>query len=212
MALRANRPDRSSGNGPYLAIVIPDVTPDEGPFIPKHVGHALVRIGGGVTPWPILLQLIDLAESGDIVETDQAHATADDEILSNNVWLYDGKRFEVNSFYYSDSDAWCYELYEVTPDTSRNDDAEVQIPDANPNGLPFIPVPADVVTFTVHGEWNIPWLVFWRFIEVIEQRVLLPVPGEPIQHPGPPTGGVAKAVRAVLMRGAPRQRGSRRAA
>ena len=90
-----------------------------------------------------------------------------DEILSNNVWLYDGKRFEVNSFYYSDSDAWCYELYEVTPDTSRNDYVEVQIPDANPKGGPFIPVPADGATFAVHGEWNIPWLVFRRFIEVI---------------------------------------------
>lgn len=93
------------GTGPYLAIVIPDVTPDEGPFIPRHVGHALVRIGGGVTPWPILLQLIELAECRDIVDTDQAHVTADDEILSNNVWLYDGKRFEVNSFHYSDSDS-----------------------------------------------------------------------------------------------------------
>jgi hypothetical protein len=69
------------GTGPYLAIVIPDATPDEGPFSPKHVGHALVRIGGGVAPWPILLRLIELAESGDIVDTDQAHVTADDEIL-----------------------------------------------------------------------------------------------------------------------------------
>jgi len=126
-----------------------------------------VRIADGLTPWPILLQLIELAESGDIVDTDQARVTADDEILSNNAWLYDVKRFEVNSFYYSDSDAWCYELYEVTPDTSRNDYVEVQIPDANANGGSFIPVPADRVTFTVHGEWNIPWLVFRRFIEVI---------------------------------------------
>ena len=99
------------GTGPYLAIVIPDVTPDAGPFIPRHVGHALVRIGDGVTPWPILLQLIELAECRDIVDTDQAHVTADDEILSNNVWLYGSKRFEVNSFHYSDGDAWCYELY-----------------------------------------------------------------------------------------------------
>lgn len=156
------------GTGPYLAIVIPDVTPDEGPFIPEHAGHALVRVGGGVTPWPILLQLIELAESsGDIVGTGLVHVTADDEILSSNVWLYDGKRFEVNSFYHSDSGAWCYELYEVTPDTSRNDYAEVQILDATPDGGPFVPVPADRVTFTVHGEWNIPWPVFRRFIEVI---------------------------------------------
>jgi hypothetical protein len=157
------------GTGPpYLAIVIPGVTPDEGPFIPKHAGHALVRIGGGVAPWPILLQLIELAESsGDIVDTDQVHVTADDEILSNNLWLYDGKRFEVNSFHYSDSGAWSYELYEVTPDSSRNDYVDVQIPDANPDGGPFVPVPSDRVAFTVHGEWNIPWPVFRRFIEVI---------------------------------------------
>jgi hypothetical protein len=28
-------------------------------------------------------------------------------------------------------------------------------------------MPADRVTFTAHGEWDIPWPVFRRFIEAI---------------------------------------------
>ncbi|MFC8619746.1 hypothetical protein ACFT9M_25515 [Micromonospora purpureochromogenes] len=156
------------GRGACLAVVIPDATPEPGPFTPKHADHVLLAVARGVTPWPILRRLIDLVESsGDIVATDRAHATADDEILSNNVWLYAGKRFEVNSFHLSDRDAWCYELYEVKPDASRNDYVEIQIPDANPDAGPFVPEPSDRVTFTVHGEWDIPWPVFRRFIEVI---------------------------------------------
>jgi hypothetical protein len=57
--------------------------------------------------------------------------------------LYDSKRFEVNSFHFSDRDAWCYELHQVTPDTLRNDYVEVRVPDANPDGGPFVPEPAD---------------------------------------------------------------------
>jgi hypothetical protein len=156
------------GTGPYLTIVIPDATPEPGPFTPKHAGHVLVAVAGGVTPWPILRRLIDLVESsGDIIDTDRAHVAAADKILSNNVWSHDGKRFEVNSFHFSDRDAWCYELYEVRPDTERNDYVEVQIPDANPYGGPYVPAPADRVTFIAHGEWDIPWPIFRRFIEVI---------------------------------------------
>jgi hypothetical protein len=156
------------GTGPYLTIVIPDATPEPGPFTPKGAGHVLVSVADGVTPWPILRRLLDLVESsGAIVDVDQAHVTAEDEILSNNVWSYCGKRFEVNSFHFSDRGAWCYELYEVTPDTSRNDYVEVQIPDANPDDGPFVPGHSDRVTLAVHGEWDIPWLVFRRFIEVI---------------------------------------------
>ena len=156
------------GRGACLAIVIPDATPAGAPFTPKHCGHALVAVAGGVTPWPILGRLIDLAESsGDIIDSDQARVTADDKIQSNNVWLYDGMRFEVNSFHLGDEDAWCYELYQAGPDRLRNDYVEVQIPDANPDGSPFIPEPADRVTLTAHGEWNIPWPVFRRFIDVV---------------------------------------------
>jgi hypothetical protein len=155
------------GTGPYLAIAIPDATPGC-PFTPKHADHVLVAVARGVTPWPILRRLLDLVESsGDILDNDRARPTADGEILSNNVWWYAGKRFEVNSFYFSDRDAWCYELYEVTPNTQRNDYVEVQIPDAQPDRGPFVPEPADVVTFTAHGEWDIPWPIFRRFIEVI---------------------------------------------
>jgi hypothetical protein len=55
----------------------------------------------------------------------------------------------------------------VTPNTQRNDYVEVQIPDAQPDSGPFVPEPADVVTFTAHGVWDIPWPIFRRFIEVI---------------------------------------------
>jgi hypothetical protein len=155
------------GTGPCLAVVIPDETPD-GPFTPKHAGHVVVAVGDGVTPWPILRRLLNLVESsGDIISNDQLHLAAGDEILVNDVWTYDGKRFEVNSFHLGSDDAWCYELYEVRPDTGRNDYIEVRIPDANPEGGPFIPEPADHVTLAAHGEWEIPWPVFQRFIQVI---------------------------------------------
>jgi hypothetical protein len=45
---------------------------------------------------------------------------------------------------------------------------------------------------------------------VVEQRVLLPALAKPTQYLGPPAGGVAEAVRAVLVPGAAASRGSRR--
>jgi hypothetical protein len=44
---------------------------------------------------------------------------------------------------------------------------EVLIPDANADGGPFVHEPSERATFTAHGEWDIPWPVFRRFIEVI---------------------------------------------
>jgi hypothetical protein len=156
------------GCGACLAVVIPDATPGPGPFTPKHADQVLLAVARGVTPWPILRRLIDLVESsGDIGATAREHVTAEDEILSSNVWLYAGKRFEVNSFHLSDRSASCYELREVEPDASPNDYVEVRIPDANRTLGPSCPEASDRVTFIGHGECDIPWPVFRRFIEVI---------------------------------------------
>ncbi|MGI5171283.1 hypothetical protein ACQEU3_43720 [Spirillospora sp. CA-253888] len=48
------------GTGPYLAVVIPDATPDEDSFTPKQAEHVEVMLADGQTPWPILNRLMDL--------------------------------------------------------------------------------------------------------------------------------------------------------
>jgi hypothetical protein len=157
------------GTGPHITVVVPDATPDDGPFMPKDATHALVAVAGGVTPWPILRRLLDLAKSSsDMRDEQSASPPGGEELSSNNVWSHDVTRFEVNSFYFGEQDAWCYELYEVIPDPHRNDYVEVQIPDAQPASGPFVPRPAHYATFTAHGTWNIPWPVFNRFIEAIQ--------------------------------------------
>jgi len=106
--------------------------------------------------------------SDDIVDEGPPDVAADDRFRSNYVWCQEGKRYELNSFHFGERDAWCYELYEVNADASRNDYLEVTIPDAAPEGGSFVPEPVDRVMFTAHGEWTIPWPVFRRFIETVQ--------------------------------------------
>ncbi len=67
----------------------------------------------------------------------------------------------------SDRNAWCYELHEAHPNALRTTYVEVEVPDANPHTDPFVSRPLDQMTFTVHGTWDIPWLAFRRFVDVI---------------------------------------------
>ncbi|MEV4133517.1 hypothetical protein AB0J72_15265 [Dactylosporangium sp. NPDC049742] len=155
------------GTGPYLAITIPDATPDDGPFTPMPAHHVRVRAGGGQVPWPILTKFIDLVESsGDLVAEDRNLAT--ELPLTLNAWQHDDRRYEVNQFHFGDNDSWCYELYEVKPDAAGNDYIDVQIPDTQPENGPFVPGPADHVTLTMHGNWSIPWPVFRRFVDAVQ--------------------------------------------
>ncbi|MGC4874933.1 hypothetical protein ACLQ26_01525 [Micromonospora sp. DT43] len=56
------------GAGPYLAILIPDATSDDGPFTPVAADQARVSLGGGQLSWPILHRFIAMVEaSGDLV-------------------------------------------------------------------------------------------------------------------------------------------------
>ncbi|MET8148265.1 hypothetical protein ACIBSW_30950 [Actinoplanes sp. NPDC049668] len=159
----------SPGTGPYLAIDIPDATPD-GPFTPRPAQHVVVHAGGGVVPWLILKKLIDqLDSSGDLVDGERdlsAEATA--LPLTINAWSHGSQRFEVNHFHNGDADSWSYELSEVDPDATENNYLDVRIPDATPENGPFTPMPADHVTLTMHGRWTLPWPVFRRFLDAIQ--------------------------------------------
>jgi hypothetical protein len=153
---------------PYLAIDIPDATPG-GAFIPRPAQHVVVHAGGGALPWLVLMKLIDqLGSSGDLVDEERdlsAEATA--LPLTLNTWSHRSQRFHVNQFHYDDVDSWCYELYEVDPDATENNFLDVRIPDASPEDGPFVPMPADHVTMTMHGRWALPWPVFRRFLDAV---------------------------------------------
>ncbi|MFI1989758.1 hypothetical protein [Actinoplanes sp. NPDC020271] len=159
----------SPGARPYLTISIPDATPD-GPFTPMPAQHIVVYADGGVLPWPILRELIQLLESsGDLVEEQRDLSSGSVGLPPTlNSWSYEGRRFEVNQFHHGDAGSWCYELYEVDPDNPENNHLEVRIPDASPEAGPFVPMPADHVTLTMHGHWALPWPVFRRFLDAIQ--------------------------------------------
>ncbi len=156
------------GTGPYLTVSIPDATPD-GPFTPRPAEHIVVHAGGGVVPWPILESLIHLLESsGDLVD-EQRDLSAETTALplTLNTWSHDGRRFEVNHFYFGDIESWCYELYTVDPDSVDDGGIDIRIPDASPESGPFVPMPAEHVTLTMRGRCTFPWPVFRRFLDAI---------------------------------------------
>jgi hypothetical protein len=157
------------GTGPYLSVLIPDATPD-GPFTPRTTEHVVVHADGGIVPWPILRNLIQLLDSsGDLVDEQRglwADATA--LPLTLNAWSYEDRRFKVNHFHYGDADSWSYELYEAGPAVTENNYIDVRIPDASPESGPFVPMPAEHITLTMHGRWALPWPVFRRFLDAIQ--------------------------------------------
>lgn len=153
----------------YLIVLIPDATPQDGPFTPSHPARARVLVHDGQTPWPILRRFVDLIEqSGDITHGHEANSAIGALTLSNNAWQFAGQRFEVNAFHSSDRDSWSYELYEADRETTENTYIEVMVPDAQPAGSPFTPATANQVTFTAHGAWTLPWPVFRHFLDAIE--------------------------------------------
>jgi hypothetical protein len=162
-------PRGSSGAAASLAVVIPDATPDDGPFTPMRAAYVRVLAEDGLLPWPILLRFVQLLEdSGDIRAGHEDTAVSGDLRLSNNSWRFGDRAYEVNSFHFADHDCWCYELYEVGPAGTENDCLDVRIPDLQPAGGPFVPATADRVTVTVHGSLRLPWPVLRHFLNVIQ--------------------------------------------
>lgn len=157
------------GTGPFLSVSIPDATPI-GPFTPRPAQHIVVHAGGGVLPWPILAKLIGVLDSsGDLVGEQRDSPAAGTALpLTLNTWSCGGRQFVVNQHHDGCTDSWRYELYEVGPDKSGNDYIEIRIPDASPGAGPFVPMPADHVTLTMHGFWALPWPVFRRFLDAVQ--------------------------------------------
>ncbi|GAB3864520.1 hypothetical protein GCM10029963_75060 [Micromonospora andamanensis] len=109
-----------------------------------------------------------LDSSGDLVdELRDLSPEATALPVTLNTWSHDDRRFEVNHFHYGDAESWCYELYEVDPATTENNYIDVRVPDALPESGPFVPMPAEHVTLTMHGRWTLPWPVFRRFLDAI---------------------------------------------
>ncbi|WP_194837092.1 hypothetical protein [Nocardia sp. XZ_19_369] len=156
------------GTGPHLDVRVADKTPDEGPFAPKSQHYVVVSFGPGSIPWLVLRRFRDHVQaSGDIVTNSQPAEVVGDIRRTNNTWHYGDQRFEVNSFYFSDRDAWCYELCVLDPDPNANNYLEVLIPDLTPNG-PFTPATVDRMVLTPHGEVNLPWPMFTHFMTALE--------------------------------------------
>ncbi|SCG63483.1 hypothetical protein [Micromonospora coxensis] len=68
--------------GGHLSVVIPDATPDDGPFTPQPAHRVLVQVGDRQIPWPIFRRFIDLVESsGDLAEADndEPHTSGRDD-------------------------------------------------------------------------------------------------------------------------------------
>ncbi|MEV6562865.1 hypothetical protein AB0M22_44605 [Nocardia sp. NPDC051756] len=155
------------GTGPHLDVSIPDQTP-EGPFTPRSQRHVIVSFGPGSIPWLILRRFRDhVQSSGDIVTKDQPAEVVGDLRWSYNTWHFGDQRCEVNSFYFSDRDAWCYELCIPDPDPDANNYLEVLVPDITPNG-PYTQATIDQVIATPHGKLNLHWPIFTHFLTVLE--------------------------------------------
>lgn len=161
-------PHGTSGKVTGLAVVIPDATPDGGPFTPMDSTHAHVVTDDGHLPWPVLLRFIRLVEtSGDIAPGAHGGTVTSDLSSSLNSWRFADRAFEVDSYHFADRDSWCYELYEADPADTRNDYIDVCIPNLQPAGGPFVPATAGHAVFTAHGSWTVPWLVFRHFLDAV---------------------------------------------
>ena len=156
------------GDDGALAILIPDATPDDGPFTPMDATHARVAASDGPLPWPLLLRFIRFVEtSGDIVSGAQTAAVTGDLSLSLNLWRFAGRAFEVTSYHDSDHDGWCYEFYEVDRASTANEYLSVCIPDLQPASGPFAPAAAGHVVFASHGSPFLPWPVLRHFLDAV---------------------------------------------
>jgi hypothetical protein len=150
-----------------LTVLVPDATPDDGPFTPQGSTHVRVVLEDGDLPWPVLSRFLQsVVSSGDIIDDEQG-VVVGDLSLSCNTWRFAGRSFEVNSYHFSDHDCWCYELYETTRANPNNEYFQVRIPDLQPAGGSLVPAAADQVAVHAHGSWPVPWPVFRHFINAI---------------------------------------------
>jgi hypothetical protein len=70
-----------------LIVLIPDATPDDGPFRPRGSTHAQVVLDDGDLPWPALSRFLQVVESsGDIVRDNHDVPVAGDLSSSCNAW------------------------------------------------------------------------------------------------------------------------------
>jgi hypothetical protein len=89
------------GTRPYLIVLIPDATPADGPFTPRHAEDVQVLIHDGQTPWPVLHRFVDLIEdSGDVTHGPEASQDIGTLTSSNSRWQFADRRFEANSFHF----------------------------------------------------------------------------------------------------------------
>ncbi len=151
-----------------VAVVVPDTTPDDGPFTPMDASHARVTAGDGELPWPLMLRFIRYVEaSGDIVARTTTPSVTGDLALSLNYWRFAGRAFEVTSYHDSEHGSWRYELYEADPANTANEYVDVGIPDLQPHSGPFMPAPGEQIVFASHGSPVLPWPVFRHFLDAI---------------------------------------------
>ncbi|MFE7802211.1 hypothetical protein [Nocardia sp. NPDC057440] len=156
------------GTGPHLNVSVPGETPDEGPFVPRSQRRVVVSFGPGSIPWLVLCRFrAHVQASGDIVTKSPPAEVVGDLRWSNNAWRYGDQRYEVNTFHFSDRDAWCYELCVPDPDPHANNYLDVLVPDVTPNG-PFTPATVDRVVLTPHGEVSLSWPMFTHFMTALE--------------------------------------------
>jgi hypothetical protein len=174
-------PDRSC-----VAVIIPDVTPEAGPFTAEPSTSVRVITTDGTLPWPVLIRFMDLVESsGDIKVVSGGPAMTADVHLSRNEVVFADRRYEINSFFLSEQDCWCYELYQSVPVLAQNDFIDVRIPDPAPDGQPDAPQPAGLVVLRSHGECDVPWPVFRLFLDLVTSDEHLSGTSLPEPTPGP---------------------------
>jgi hypothetical protein len=151
-----------------LMVLIPDATPDDGPFTPMSATHARVMAYDGDLPWLVLTRFLRLVEtSGDFLADEADAPVVGDLSLSCTAWQFAGQSFEVNSYHFAEHDCWCYELYELNRAESDNDYFQVRIPDLQPAEGPFVPASAEQVTIHAHGSFTVPLPVFRHFLSTI---------------------------------------------
>jgi hypothetical protein len=147
-----------------MSVVIPDVTPDDGPFTPADAANVRVHAADGAVPWLDFVQFLQEVEfSGDI--TPGTVTVIGDLTLSLNSWHFGGRIIQVASYHDGENDGWCYELYEDDPGATAYID--VRIPDLNPTGGPFAPATVHDVVVVAHGSPTIPWPVLQHFLNAI---------------------------------------------
>ncbi|MBL7554007.1 hypothetical protein I6A60_40200 [Frankia sp. AgB1.9] len=157
------------GAGPFLAVVIPDATPDAGSFTPMPAEDVLVEVSHGVTPWPILCRFLALiGSSGDIVNQDGRGTSARDQGLSERVSPHGSTCFKIDHPNPGVAGSRIYTLRVVTPGVDRSDYVEVEVPDAHPAGGGPARDGIEGATFTAHGSWRVPWPVFRRFVDAVQ--------------------------------------------